>query len=470
MHLTIEQRFAVNYSFPVVFCRDLFGPENEILADLLVRAGSGRHRLLACIDSGVSQACPDLARRLADYVRAHAGIMELAAPPVVVSGGESCKNDPTILPRLHDLIGRHHLCRQSFILAIGGGAVLDTVGFAAATAHRGLRLIRLPTTVLGQNDAGVGVKNSVNFGGRKNFLGTFAPPYAVINDFTFLDSLPPRQLRAGIVEAVKVALIKDRNFFDYLRGQRHQLATFEAEYLEEMIRRCAVLHIEHIGSQGDPFEFGSSRPLDFGHWSAHKLEEISSAAFNAAPRRDNALPTGKPSQATGAPWQRPVNYTTSVCEAADPPPQGGINSADSVPCEGLPLNHGEAVAIGIGLDTLYSREAGLLQTEAAEAILSTLEDLGLSLYHPALEQLEIVSALGEFREHLGGELTIPLLREPGCLHEVHAIDEKLMQRCIGYLADRHHQRPITGKPLTGVTPQDLAADQSSVAAAGGSGH
>ncbi len=381
MHPTIEQRFTVNFSFPVIFCNNLFHPGNDILAGLLAQAGPGSHRVLACLDSGVVQARPGLPEELSEYARMHHQAMTLVAPPTLVYGGEACKNDPEILPRLHGLIARHHLCRQSFVLAIGGGAVLDAVGFAAATAHRGVRLIRVPTTVLGQNDAGVGVKNSVNFDGRKNFLGTFAPPFAVINDSSFLSSLPEREMRAGIAEAVKVALIKDRAFYREMQAQRRQLARFAPESMAAMIRRCAELHIEHIGSQGDPFEFGSSRPLDFGHWSAHKLEEISG---------------------------------------------GG-------------LNHGEAVAIGIALDSLYSREIGLLPAATAEDILVTLEDLGLALYHPALEKLEIEKALAEFREHLGGELTIPLLAEVGTLLEVHHIDVPRMQSCIAMLAERQRR-------------------------------
>lgn len=388
MHQTITQRFSINYSFPVLFCRDMFRPKNGILADIFAKAGPRRHRVLAFIDSGVLRSCPGLEQRIEDYAKAHAATMELVAPPVAVKGGEACKNDPATLHRLHGAIERHHLCRQSFVLAIGGGAVLDAVGFAAATTHRGLRLIRIPTTVLGQNDAGVGVKNGVNAFGRKNFLGTFAPPYAVIDDFAFLDTLPERDLRAGIVEAVKVALIKDRAFFDYLYSRRRRLARFSGRCMEEMIRRCAQLHIEHIGTQGDPFEFGSSRPLDFGHWTAHKLEEITGGA----------------------------------------------------------LSHGEAVAVGIALDTLYSREVGMLrQPGAVEAVFAILEDLGIELYHPALQQLDIMTALGEFQEHLGGELTITLLTGLGTKREVHSIDAKLMRRCIDFLAERHRQLSA-GKP------------------------
>ncbi|MEJ2691429.1 MAG: 3-dehydroquinate synthase [Deltaproteobacteria bacterium] len=379
MHHVIEQQFSIQYSFPVVFCRDVFQPTNKILADLLAKAGPRRHRVLPFIDSGVLQGLPELECRLENYARGHAMVMKLVAPPIAVHGGEGCKNDPDTLRRLQATIEQHHLCRQSFILAIGGGAVLDAVGFAAATAHRGLRLIRIPTTVLGQNDAGVGVKNGVNAFGR--------------------------------IEAVKVALIKDGAFFDYLYSQRQRLAKVNPECMEKMIRRCAELHIEHIGGQGDPFEFGSSRPLDFGHWTAHKLEEITGGA----------------------------------------------------------LNHGEAVAVGIALDTLYSKEVGMLrQPKAVEAVFTALEDLGLKLYHPALAQVDIMTALGEFQEHLGGELTITLLTGLGARKEVHSIDVDLMRHCIELLAARQQHLAADGPEAdTSQRPTPLVG--TSVAAAGGAG-
>lgn len=123
----------------------------------------------------------------------------------------------------------------------------------------------MPTTVLGQNDAGVGVKNGINVLGRKNFIGTFAPPFAVINDFAFLDTLPPRELRAGMAEAVKVALIKDGSFFAYLYDQRFGLASFSFLPMEEMIHRSAALHMNHIGTGGNPFELGSARQIAILH-------------------------------------------------------------------------------------------------------------------------------------------------------------------------------------------------------------
>ena len=375
---TIQQRFTVSYTFPVIFTKDVFDLNNPALAEVMRQGGHPHNRALVVIDSEVVRLNPDLLERISQYGEAHKDVMGFVAPPFQVRGGEICKHEPIEVEKIHALVERHKICRHSFIIAIGGGAVLDAAGYAAATAHRGVRLIRLPTTVLAQNDAGIGVKNGVNAFRRKNFLGTFAPPFAVINDSAFLDSLPVRDLRAGIAEAVKVALIRDRTFFDFLYGERASLSRFAPAAMQQMIFRCAELHLEHIGSAGDPFESGSSRPLDFGHWVAHKLEELSNSE----------------------------------------------------------LKHGEAVAIGIALDSLYSQHLGLLGEMDLYRILSLLETLGFALHHPALSWLDVETALSEFREHLGGELSIPLLEGIGRKVEAHDIDVALMKRCIALLAER----------------------------------
>jgi len=387
---TIRQSFTVSYSFPVIFTRDAFGSGAAALSRLFAEAGRGPARVLPVIDSHVLEAFPALLEKISGFAAAHADVVSFVAAPLAVRGGEVCKKEPLEVERIHALVEKHGLCRHSFILAIGGGAVLDAAGFAAATAHRGIRLIRMPTTVLSQNDAGVGVKNGVNAFGRKNFTGTFAPPFAVVNDFAFLDCLPARELRAGIAEAVKVALIRDRAFFDFLFTSRSRLAAFEPEAMERMITRCAELHLEHIATSGDPFESGSSRPLDFGHWSAHKLEELTSGE----------------------------------------------------------IRHGEAVAVGVALDSLYSFHKGLIGELELRRILDTLEGIGFELYHPALTWIDVPAALREFREHLGGELCIPLLRGIGAQLDHHDLDAALYRRCIDTLAQRrrtekrHAQRAI----------------------------
>jgi len=255
------------------------------------------------------------------------------------------------------------------------------VGLAAATSHRGVRHIRIPTTVLSQNDSGVGVKNAVNFKGIKNYVGTFAPPWAVLNDLDFLDQLPGRERVSGIVEAVKVALIRDPDFYRWLEQNADALATFAPEAEEYMIRRSAELHMRQIAHGGDPFEMGSARPLDFGHWSAHKLEAM-------------------------------TNHH---------------------------VRHGEAVAIGIALDARYSVLVGLLAEGDDERIVVLLENLGLRIWHPALEskdadgKLSILTGLRDFQEHLGGDLTITLLKSLGRGHEVHQMDATLVRQAIAWL-------------------------------------
>ena len=376
------QRFAVSYAYPVAFTRGLFRAENPLLADTLARAEPGkRHRCLVFVDRGLCDAMPKLADAVRGWAQASASRVELVADPVALPGGEIVKRDPRHVETVHDAVARHGIDRHSYVVAIGGGALLDAVGFAAATAHRGVRHVRVPTTVLSQNDSGVGVKNAVNRAGVKNFTGTFAPPWAVLNDFDFLDALPWRERIAGIAEAVKVALIRNRTFFDWLDQNAGRLANFERSAEEHMIRRCAELHMHQIAHGGDPFESGSARPLDFGHWSAHKLESL-------------------------------TNHE---------------------------IRHGEAVAIGIALDTRYSVLAGHLRAGADERVARLLSRIGFRLAHPALEtrapdgRLAILAGLDEFREHLGGELTVTLLSELGVGIEVHRIDPALVAEALDWL-------------------------------------
>jgi 3-dehydroquinate synthase len=373
-----QLQFDLKYSFPIVFTRDVFDPDNPVLADVLGQTGSP-NRVLVVIDANVAAANPRLVDAIEAYSRRHDPLMKIVAPPHIITGGEACKNDPDEVQQIQALINTHHLCRHSFVMAIGGGAVLDAVGFATATAHRGLRLLRLPTTTLAQNDAGVGVKNSMNMFGKKNFIGTFAPPFAVVNDLAFLETLPPRDRRAGIAEAIKVALIKDRAFFDFLYDHREALRDFESHAMAHMIARCAELHIDHIRTNGDPFEQGTSRPLDFGHWAAHKIEDL----------------------------------------------------ADD------DVRHGEAVAVGIALDALYSRHCGFISELELHKILSLIKDVGFRLFHPALYKMDIQASLNDFREHMGGELTIPLIKGIGSLTETHQIDTALVTRGIAFLAGKY---------------------------------
>ena len=369
-----DQRFQVEYAYPVVFTKDVFSPVNPAFADIVARqAPEQRHKIAVLIDDGLRAANGALPQRIVDYVEVHAGL-ELVAFPEFVRGGEGCKNDPLLVEFLQRHLVDLGLDRHAFVAAIGGGAFLDLIGYTAATVHRGIRHLRLPTTVLAQNDSGVGVKNGVNAFGQKNLLGTFAPPFAVLNDSTFLEALNERDRRAGMAEAVKVALIRDSAFFSWLERSANKLRSFERDAVAYMIRRCAELHMVQIAKGGDPFERGSARPLDFGHWSAHKLEVLS----------------------------------------------------------GHELRHGEAVSIGIALDARYSVLSGHLPDGDDVRICNVLVALGLPTHHPMLEAIDksgersLLRGLREFREHLGGELTITLLEALGTGLEVHAMDEALI--------------------------------------------
>jgi len=380
------QRFSVPFEFPVVFTESIFDPENPALIDVLCRLETDKcHRIIVFVDDGLVQVDSTLVDTIKQYSATHSDQIDLVCEPVVVPGGEKIKSDLHFTESIQQALFDHHIDRHSYVIALGGGAVLDAVGLVAATAHRGIRHIRVPTTVLAQDDSGVGVKNGVNLHGVKNFVGTFAPPFAVINDIAFAMSLPERDKIAGMAEAVKVALIRDGEFFGWLERNANELATFQREAMSYLIKRCAQLHMRQIGQGGDPFEMGSARPLDYGHWSAHKLESIT---------RHH-------------------------------------------------VRHGEAVAIGMALDARYSVLKGLLAPGEENRICALLEFLGFDLWHSALlkesgsGELEILQGLREFREHLGGELTITLLEDIGVGVEVHEIDVDLMHEAMLWLRDRN---------------------------------
>jgi 3-dehydroquinate synthase len=383
----LERDIQVVFRHRVFFAEDVFHPDHPLLTELLT-GPHGPARLLVTLDAGLAAAAPDLAARVVEYFNQRPDAARLVTAPLVLPGGEVAKSDPGFVARVQAAIEQHGLCRHSYVLAIGGGAHLDAVGFAAATAHRGVRHVRLPSTTLAQADSGVGVKNGINAFGKKNFLGAFAPPWAVVNDWALLATLPARDRRGGLAEAVKVALIRDRAFFDTLEREAGRLAAFAPDAVRAVIRRSAELHVNHIADGGDPFEFGSARPLDFGHWSAHKLEPLS----------------------------------------------------------GYRLRHGEAVAIGLALDTIYSRRMGWLDAGSCDRVLAVLGRLGFDLFADELRQRgpagrpTILEGVEEFREHLGGALTLTMLAGLGRSMEVHALDEGCMADAIEELAWRTRPR------------------------------
>jgi 3-dehydroquinate synthase len=374
-HLDIP--FSAKFIHRIRFTDDVLGNDQATLAEILAPSGNRQPRVQFWVDEDVARTDADLVQKIHSFSDSYADHFFRIGNVQKVPGGETIKNDIHILERMLKVFHVSDLDRRSYVVVFGGGAVLDAVGFAAAIAHRGIRLIRLPTTTLAQADSGVGVKNAVNLFGKKNWIGSFAVPWAVINDAKLLTTLSDRDYICGFSEAVKVALLKDPRMFDNLCEHATQIQSRTDDTTPNIIRQSAEWHLRHITSGGDPFEALEARPLDFGHWSAHKLEAMSRFA----------------------------------------------------------LRHGEAVAIGLAIDTVYSSMVHGLPKADSRRVLQCLEDLGFDLQISFLsDQNTLLAGLEEFRQHLGGRFTLTMLRGVGEPMDVHQIDRKAMQAAIHEVA------------------------------------
>jgi 3-dehydroquinate synthase len=379
--------FAVPFVHRLRITGDVAGTDFAQLLQVIDGGDAGPARVMVVAERPVAEASSAV-QRIADQLGEESSV-ELVMPPVLVPGGESIKNSSDVTEQLLQLINRHQLDRRSYIIAIGGGAMLDATGYAAAIAHRGVRLVRLPTTTLAQADSGVGVKNAINYFGKKNWVGAFAVPWAVVNDAALLQSLSDRDFRSGFSEAIKVSLLKDRGQFEWLCLNAGEIRNRNMTVASQAIDHACLLHLRHITGGGDPFEMLEARPLDFGHWSAHKLEPL-------------------------------TEYQ---------------------------VRHGEAVAIGVAIDCIYSSmKFGFPEADAIN-VCRCLSQLGLQLWHPALEPIDrLMDGLEEFRQHLGGRLTITMLRAVGDPINVHDIDPSVMKQAIGRLAEvasHFHRQDVT---------------------------
>ena len=373
--------FSVPFTHRLRFTQDVAGDDFLALRSVLVGGEAGPPKVMIVIDEDVLRNSP-AARRIGRQLEACDDIRLMPGDgnpfACVLPGGETVKNNPEGVEQVLELINEYDLDRRSYIVVIGGGAILDAVGYAAAIAHRGVRLVRLPTTTLAQDDSGVGVKNAINYFGKKNWVGTFAVPWAVINDAGLLETLPDRDFRCGFSEAVKVSLLKSREDFEYLCENAAAIRDRDMDIAFDVIERSCLWHLKHITAGGDPFEALEARPLDFGHWSAHKMEPMS-------------------------------DYR---------------------------IRHGEAVGIGVALDCLYSAAVHGMPDDEALAVCRCMSDLGMSLWDETLDDPEVVlDGLEEFRQHLGGRLTVTMLRGAGDPIDVHEIDRAAMKAAIERLRD-----------------------------------
>ncbi len=383
---SLQQSFVVPFTYRVFFTEDIFEEKNHILKGLINK--SSDEKVLVIFDETVVCKNRHLLKCTKEYFNKN--LPGQLTEMMILPGGEAVKNEIGRVNEILEAIERGKLSRHSYIIVVGGGALLDLAGYAASIAHRGIRLIRIPTTVLAQNDSGVGVKNSVNYFNKKNFLGCFAPPFAVINDRKFLMTLEQRDWIAGIAEAIKVSLIKDEEFFSFIKDNAAALVARDLDIMQELIYRCAELHMQHIGGD-DPFERGSSRPLDFGHWSAHKLEQM----------------------------------------------------------DRYQIRHGEAVAVGIVLDVTISYLRNYISQKSWLQILDCINQCGFKetvadyLLFLITHNVELEKGLHEFREHLGGKLTIMLLSAVGKGVEVGSIESEEILRSLEYAYSYYQKNEIS---------------------------
>jgi len=363
-----EGTFNVTFRHRVLFERHALGT-GTALAEVLGAPNGEPVATLAVLDDGLVHVVPELPGIVEQWFDRHASIASLTTRPMVLPGSERAKHGtgPVAEPVV-EAIRSGGLCRRSNILAIGGGALLDAVGLGASLAHRGVRLVRMPTTTLSQGDAGIGVKNGVNIPGvtgGKNLLGTFAVPAGVVNDTTLLTTLDDTHWRGGLAESIKVALVKDASLLESVESNAVELANRDLDCMERVLKTTAKLHLRHITEGGDPFESELARPLDFGHWAAHELEARSD-------------------------W--------------------------SVP-------HGEAVAMGMVIDLQLGEAAGLTEPGTADRIESLLRQLGfLQTSCCGVTGVDLLHGLEHFRQHLGGKLTICMIQAPGTAIDVHDVD------------------------------------------------
>ena len=384
-------RFDVSFAVPLThrlrFTADALGTDADVLAEVLESSGEVVPKVQVWVDAAVAAGVPGLENRLHELLSGWED--EGKAVPAGVHrlvGGEACKNDRGHVETLLKAFNDADLDRRSYVLVIGGGAVLDAVGYAAAIAHRGIRLVRLPTTTLAQGDSGVGVKNAVNLFGKKNWRGTFATPWAVVNDARLIETLPDRDFRGGFSECVKVSLLKSETDFADLCRLADDIKARDFDAYWPVLKASCLWHLKHITAGGDPFEAREARPLDFGHWSAHKLE----------------------------------------------------------PMSGYAVRHGEAVGMGVALDVIYSAKVHGLPDGDADRVLSCLTGLGLPLSHPLLADSDVLmKGLEEFRQHLGGRLTVTMLNGVGAPIDVHEVDPAAMKSAVKTLAREADRRGAT---------------------------
>jgi len=360
-------------SYEVVKTRHVFNPENKLLAEEIKKRNA-----FFVVDKGIGEQQIEELKNYMVMLYPDWSKADVKRHMLILAGGEKVKNGLRgvfNVFRIAYRAWRAKLDKQSAFVLIGGGATLDVAGFAGSIFHRGTDHIRIPTTLLAQDDAGIGVKNGINFFGQKNFFGTYYPPQSVLIDPFFLKTANPRIMSDGIAEIIKVTLLKDKEDFEKLEAA-HGILFHLPEALKGQVSETLLAPAEellwisiknHLGQiTKDPRERISARPLDYGHAWGHRLEIVTRHR----------------------------------------------------------LSHGQGVAIGMAIDSYISWRRGYITEKEFKRIIKLIRAVDLPIYDKAATFDNLWPGLEDFRAHLGGKLTITLLGEEGAASGAEGIGKK----------------------------------------------
>jgi 3-dehydroquinate synthase len=296
---------------------------------------------------------------------------------LVLPGGEECKS-LAYLEQLWEFFAASKLDRRGLVISVGGGAMSDLVGFAAATYMRGVAFAAIPTTLLAQVDAGIGGKSGINVRGVKNLVGSIAQPVGIIIDTTVLQSLPAREIRSGFAEIVKHGLIADRGYFELVTSR--DCSAWEPHELVDIVFRSCQIKGAIVGE--DPSEQGTRKALNFGHTLGHAIEAY-------------ALHTG------------------------------------------MSLNHGESVSIGMNAACFIARHVGLLADTEWQECVNGIARAGLPLSLPhAIDAEDLLNLLTLDKKNVGGATRWTLLKAIGCVIVDQAVPLEIVHQAISYIQPR----------------------------------
>lgn len=295
--------------------------------------------------------------------------VEIISDVISVPSGEASKSLDEVA-RLHSLCIKSKLDRHSFIIALGGGVVGDLAGYVAASFLRGIPFVQIPTSLLAMVDSAVGGKTGVNLKEGKNLVGAFHQPSLVISDLKTLDTLPEREIRAGMAEVVKYGIIKDVEFFDKIEKNYLDLKPdFNFELLASVVGRCCELKAEIVAN--DEFESGERAILNFGHTLGHAIENT-------------------------------TGYSSSFV-------------------------HGEAISIGMVYAAMLSVKCNNFNLNEVNRIKSLLKNIGLPVKVDGLDWNTLKAAMIIDKKALKGIPRFVLAEEIGRVSIGHKIDERILK-------------------------------------------